>query len=120
MILFLKYKWFDMIESGEKKEEYRDYKKYYTARLKTFFQENKFKKPAIIELRRGYSKRAMKIECLDIFYYHAEPTLFAPGSTAQSALDNRPGNFQLLPEWGFDREKDLIIFKLGKKQEQVQ
>lgn len=33
LILPIKKKWFDMILSGEKKEEYREIKPYYTARL---------------------------------------------------------------------------------------
>ena len=33
LILPIKKKWFDMIRSGEKKEEYREIKSYYTSRL---------------------------------------------------------------------------------------
>lgn len=33
MILPIKKKWFDMIKSGEKREEYREIKPYYTARF---------------------------------------------------------------------------------------
>lgn len=33
LILTLKKKWFDMIRSGEKKEEYREIKPYYTSRF---------------------------------------------------------------------------------------
>ena len=34
IVLQLKKKWFDMILSGEKREEYREIKQYYAARLK--------------------------------------------------------------------------------------
>lgn len=37
LILPIKKKWFDMILSGEKKEEYREIKPYYTSRLKSVF-----------------------------------------------------------------------------------
>lgn len=33
----IKGKWFDMILSGEKKEEYREIKPYYKSRFKTIF-----------------------------------------------------------------------------------
>ena len=37
LILPIKKKWFDMILSGEKKEEYREIKPYYTTRLNKIF-----------------------------------------------------------------------------------
>lgn len=37
LILPIKRKWFDMILSGEKKEEYRDIKPYYDTRLMDAF-----------------------------------------------------------------------------------
>lgn len=38
LVLPIKRKWFDMILSGEKKEEYRDIKPYYMSRFKNVFQ----------------------------------------------------------------------------------
>jgi hypothetical protein len=35
LILPIKKKWFDMIRSGQKREEYREIKRYYTSRFKT-------------------------------------------------------------------------------------
>lgn len=37
MILPIKKKWFDMIKSGEKKEEYREIKPYYVTRFQNVF-----------------------------------------------------------------------------------
>lgn len=37
LILPIKKKWFDMIKSGEKKEEYREIKPYYNKRLGNYF-----------------------------------------------------------------------------------
>lgn len=50
--LVLKHKWFDMIESGEKKEEYREIKPYY---------ENRFSKYSyrVVRFHRGYSDVTM-------------------------------------------------------------
>lgn len=79
LILPIKRKWFDMIRSGEKKEEYREIKPYYTSRFRNLFflshiPENVFvrqlrKMPkglpfTNIVLRAGYSllRPAMRIE----------------------------------------------------------
>lgn len=37
LVLPIKKQWFDMILSGEKKEEYREYKEYYTTRFSKVF-----------------------------------------------------------------------------------
>lgn len=72
--LTLKKKWFDMIASGEKKEEYREKKDYWINRLcdfdlclKTNSYEN-FKGYTEIHFRNGYSKDCpkMNIECKGI------------------------------------------------------
>ena len=84
--LNLKRKWFDMIASGEKKEEYRDIKHYWVSRLVDGLHPEK--EPTdfsflwegmlwsmdtaehydIIEFRNGYAKKAptMQVECLNI------------------------------------------------------
>lgn len=49
--LTLKKKWFDMIASGEKKEEYREIKPYWFKRLRN-------KKYDVIKFRNGYAKGA--------------------------------------------------------------
>lgn len=41
LILPIKKKWFDMIKSGEKKEEYREIKPYYNTRLGNYFINHK-------------------------------------------------------------------------------
>ena len=52
--LVLKKKWFDMIESGFKKEEYRDAKDYWHARLPN-------KNFDAVEFRLAYSKQAKRM-----------------------------------------------------------
>jgi hypothetical protein len=52
--LTLKKKWFDMIASGEKKEEYRDIKPYWEVRLRA-------RKYDTITFRNGYAKDAPTI-----------------------------------------------------------
>lgn len=76
LTLPIKKKWFDMIASGEKKEEYREIKPYWTKRLfKTDIQfdieaiinkirngECNFSKTVI--LKNGYSKMAPEMKCI--------------------------------------------------------
>lgn len=59
LVLPIKKKWFDMIKSGEKKEEYREIKPYYASRLEKMvgFCESTGMGYYIL-LRNGYSKNA--------------------------------------------------------------
>lgn len=74
LTLPIKKKWFDMIKSGEKKEEYREIKPYYASR---FFKINvpdengefTFSMNENIIFRNGYRKNSPKIKC----YVHIEP-----------------------------------------------
>jgi len=67
--LTLKKKWFDLIASGEKTVEYREYKPYWEKRLiGKGFQE--------VHFRNGYRKNSpfMRVECLGISF----PDTFQP------------------------------------------
>ena len=71
--LTLKKKWFDMILSGEKKEEYREIKPYWETRLLKPVQSpfvRRFKKYDFVEFKNGYAKDAptIVIECVKIDY----------------------------------------------------
>lgn len=73
--LVLKGKWFDMIQSGEKKEEYRDCSEYWNRRISRFLLQNKVKvhpykgktyalaflrEPVFIVFHRGYTSETMR------------------------------------------------------------
>lgn len=67
LILPIKKKWFDMIKSGEKKEEYREIKPYYSKRFE-FVDDEELKIHTIqatktLRFRNGYSKTSPTIEC---------------------------------------------------------
>jgi hypothetical protein len=74
--LTLKKSWFDMIKTGEKKEEYRELKDYWCQRLIPDFSHihkfdkklTSFKQYDFVEFKNGYSKNAPKIilECKGI------------------------------------------------------
>ena len=91
--LTLKKKWFDMIASGEKKEEYRECKPYWYARLccgfPTLYSPKDYD---FILFKNGYGKNAptMKVECLGISRGEAKP------------------------EWSDNWEGTVYIIKLGK------
>lgn len=84
--LTLKKKWFDMIASNEKKEEYREIKPYWEKRL---LFKDKFE---LVVFRNGYGKNAPRlvIEC--------------KGITKGSAR----------PEWSDNWQGEVFIIKLGK------
>ena len=73
LTLPIKKKWFDMIKSGEKKEEYREIKPYYASRFfKNYIDsgcslkwvlENNPKVYTHIIIRNGYSNNSPTIEC---------------------------------------------------------
>lgn len=61
LTLPIKKKWFDMIKSGEKKEEYREIKPYYESRFKIY--DSHFSSFENIVFRNGYRKDSPKIKC---------------------------------------------------------
>ena len=70
--LSLTYHWFDMIASGEKKEEYREIKDFYRQRLVGRSYD-------AVRFHRGQGgKTTMLIECLGIEIGKGRPELGAP------------------------------------------
>ena len=67
LMLTLKKKWFEMIASGEKKEEYRDLKQYWITRLE--------RKVDTIHFKNGYSNDVpeMYVECKAISINGGKP-----------------------------------------------
>ena len=73
LTLPIKKKWFDMIKSGEKKEEYREIKPYWTKRFETNLNEiilnMNYRYPMIesakgtVIFKNGYQKNVPKIKC---------------------------------------------------------
>lgn len=61
LVLPIKKKWFDMILSGEKKEEYREIKPYYDKRI-GYYAVGTGKITTLV-LRNGYSYNSPAIKC---------------------------------------------------------
>lgn len=89
--LTLKKKWFDMIASGEKKEEYREIKPYWAKR---FLGHKNLLNPAFYVLfRHGYAKDAPEI-------------MFELNSIEIGSAK---------PEWSDNWQGDVFVLKLGSK-----
>ncbi len=69
LVLPIKKKWFDMIKSGEKKEEYRELKSYYISRFRAYkprstnFSKEKIYPEFIIIFRNGYKHNSPSLKC---------------------------------------------------------
>ncbi len=86
--LTLKKKWFDMIASGEKKEEYREIKSYWYKRL----VDINFKKFDVVKFRNGYSPNS--------------PTITLEFKRCDIAKGN--------PEWGAEQGRRYFVITLGE------
>lgn len=85
--LVLKGEWYDMIESGEKPEEYRDLSNYWISRI-----WHKKSLIGAVRFHRGYTNTTMTFE--------------VTGITAGR------GN----PKWGAPTDRDVMIIKLGARK----
>ncbi len=95
LILPIKKKWFDMIRSGEKTEEYREIKPYYRKRFETIGLLDTNGLPVInttrVIFRNGYSAKSPQFE-------------------AEVALNIKEGK----PEWGAEPGVEYYVLKIRK------
>ena len=97
LTLPIKKKWFDMIKSGEKKEEYREIKPYWTKRLGFISNDEKTKVYQVnkyILLRNGYSRNSPTLKCyvkINVDYGK--------------------------PEWGAEPNKEYYVLKILSVEE---
>lgn len=106
LVLPIKKKWFNMIASGEKKEEYREIKPYYKTRFynaikkeldkETFAQQVTafilYNNTVMLDVifRNGYSKNSPQVKCKCIF----------------------KGKGTGKPEWGAEPNKEYYILEI--------
>ena len=64
--LILKHKWYDMIASGEKTEDYRKMEPYYNIRLFKYFYFN-------VVFHKGYTNKTMTFKIKDIITDFGKP-----------------------------------------------
>ena len=100
--LVLKAKWYDMIASGEKKEEYREIKPYWEKRLLEGVGED--------EEGEGET-------CCHVFYVDYDRVCFHRGytSTTMTFAVESIGTGQGNPEQGAPADRDVFIIRLGER-----
>ena len=95
IILPIKRKWYEMILTGEKKEEYREIKPYYKSRFKKVFSMHPYsfipygQDVHEVVFRNGYSKES-------------------PSFTALCSLDIKSG----IEEWGAEPEVEYYVLTI--------
>lgn len=90
LYLPLKKEWYNMIESGEKKEEYREINNYWASRL-LHRHIQQFKLFEAVRFSYGYTNRTMT--------YKIESLRIGKGK----------------PEWGAPTDHEVFIIKLGER-----
>ena len=93
--LVLKKKWYDMIASGEKKEEYREMKEYWIHRLAEDVPPPSFfgRRYGTVTFYLGYAKERPSMS------FKIESITIGKGKT----------------EWGAEPGKDYFVIKLGER-----
>lgn len=93
--LTIKKKWFDLINSNIKKEEYREIKDYWISRICNVVGIYKYniKNFDIVEFKNGYGSTAPK--------------------SSFNILDITIGKGK--PEWGAEADEEYFIIKLGER-----
>ena len=95
LILPIKKKWFDMILSGEKKEEYREIKPYYRSRFNNLF------------CMAPYSGLPYGHDIVKIMFRNGYSTN-SPSFIAECTLDIKTGR----TEWGAEAGKEYYVLKI--------
>lgn len=82
MHLTLTKKWFDMVKSGKKREEYREIKQYWTARICKRNEHGRYEIQRFdhVEFRHGYkgTEPPLRYRVTDITIGKGNPSLGAP------------------------------------------
>lgn len=116
--LVLKHKWYDMIESGEKKEEYREIKPYWANRLLRIRRDFAYDFDSwsdCIDMLKSETEHAMK--AMNAVYKDYEQVCFHKGytSTVMTFKIYRISTGKGNPEWGAPTDRPVFIIKLGDR-----
>ncbi len=111
--LVLKGKWYDMIERGEKREEYRLANTYWQKRFWNWHKASlDGSKAPVVEFRRGYAANAPRMA----FWVFGMAT--ASGMLPYAAVFPDDDRRDRRPEWGEPEEAHFVI-QLGGRVELV-
>ena len=110
--LVLKGKWYDMIASGEKREEYREFKQHWMTRIINWRESyfDNFKDYMVIEFMLGSQKDAprMAFECEEVW---------SPDGCGLWNHGSRGDAYH--PEWGEPSNSHYYTLQLGERVELV-
>lgn len=120
LILPIKKKWFDMILSGEKKEEYREIKKYYETRFQNLFGAITIYPSSIFSDRSKYELLQGEAVPEEIRKDSIQEIIFRNGYSKDSKAIKarcrlRIGKGRL--EWGAEPDKQYYILEILDKEE---
>lgn len=119
--LSLKAKWYDMIESGEKPEEYREKKPYWITRLieRRYMVDghHQVEERITTEEAQEICKEGLDIRGNCLFLRDYKKVCFSYGYTKRrmtweiESICIGYGN----PEWGAPKDEEVFIIKLGRR-----
>lgn len=115
LILPIKKKWFDMILSGEKREEYRDIKEYYETRFQNLFGAITIYPSSIFSDRSKYELLQGEAVPEEIRKDSIQEIIFRNGYSKDSKAIKarcrlRTGKGR--PEWGAEPDKQYYILEI--------
>jgi len=109
LILPIKRKWYDMIRSGEKKEEYRDIKPYYSSRFKNMVSLNHVPEEEFVK-----ALRKMKYGLpFNEIVLRAGYSLLSPAIRVEGSLRIGRGK----RKWGAEPGKEYYILRIEGKED---
>lgn len=110
LIMPIKRKWLEMIRSGEKKEEYRDIKPYYTSRIRNLITASPWMDGRTIEEIKAAGDKGVRFE--DVVLRGGYDRL-APAIRISGTITIGTGK----PEWGAEPNRKYYIFRIESVEE---
>lgn len=115
LILPIKKKWFDMILSGEKKEEYRDIKEYYETRFQNLFGAITIYPSSIFPDKNKYVLLQGGAVPEEIRKDDVQEVIFHNGYSKDSKIIKAKCGLRIgkgRPEWGASPDKQYYILEI--------
>lgn len=110
LIITIKKKWFDMILSGEKKEEYREIKPYYMSRIrKIWYVPTDFTDHVVIEGLKNYKEEEAPYYEVRVLFRNGYKK-DSPSFIAKCTLSIGSGR----EEWGAEKGKEYFVFLINE------
>lgn len=122
LILTIKKKWFDMILSGEKKEEYREIKEYYETRFQNLFGAITIYPSSIFSHRSKYEMLQGEAVPEEIRKDSVQEIIFRNGYSKDSKAIKARCRLRIgegKSEWGAEPDKQYYILEILDEEKLV-